>query len=445
MGSYLRRAFAPMREPEGLALPLDLEVGRSLPFYRGLLVFFSVFVAVALVIGSVAPVRELAIAEGQILPKGAIQPVQHFEGGIIEEVLAKSGDIVEAGAPLLRLREAATSSELEQLRVRRANFDFQRDRLNALIDGNEPDFGDVAGDHRELADEQRKLFESERAAFGKERGSYLARVEQRQADYKGRVGELDGLQAQRDIFAEQISMREKLMKQGYGSRHAYLDAKAKLFDTESRIAQSETAVVSAREALVEAQSQLGQFEAQKASDWNTELSRVMGEIAELDQAVAKHEDRFERLYVRAPSHGILLDMLPKARGEVIGPGDVVAKLVPLDEEMMAEVRIDPKDIGHIRAGNEAEVKVTAFDAESYGVLRGKVWQISATTFETEKGEPYYRAEIALDRTALTRGGLDFPLVPGMVVNAEIVTGAKSLMRYLLKPVYRSLDVAFTER
>ena len=108
MGSYFRGAFAPMREPEGLALPLDLEVGRSLPFYRGLLVFFSLFVAVALVIGSVAPVRELAIAEGQILPKGAIQPVQHFEGGIIEEVLAKSGDIVEAGAPLLRLRETAT-------------------------------------------------------------------------------------------------------------------------------------------------------------------------------------------------------------------------------------------------------------------------------------------------------------------------------------------------
>ena len=207
--------------------------------------------------------------------------------------------------------------------------------------------------------------------------------------------------------------------------------------------------------MSEAESALAQADAVAAQKIAEERTKATSDLAETERQVAKFSDRFERLLVRAPSAGLVQELAPKAAGEVLKPGDVVARIVPSGFELVAEVRIDPKDSGHIKAGAHAEVKFATFDSAIFGTVPGKVERISATTFSPQFGappfhgqsaaEPYYKAIIRLEHPYVGSGPAKRPITPGMVVQAEIVTGAKSIVRYLLKPVYNSLDVAFTER
>ena len=427
-----------------LAVPLDLEEGRALPLFRGILKWLSFLVVALIVIAAFAPVREMAIAQGQIMPEGSVQPVHHLEGGIVAEILTADGRIVEKGAPIVRLAPIQASSERDQLRGRRLYLDLQRRRLDALVAGTEPVLAET-GDGAAYAAEQRALYRAEIALDRKERATLKARIAQRKSEIAGLDSEIANLESQLDIEQEQLSMRSKLLKQGYTSRVAYLEVKSSFVRTKSQLAQGESRRVAAREALAEAESTLAEYIAGKDRERSEQLAKVSADLAETEATLRRLNDRVDRLFVRAPQRSFIHEVVPKAVGEVVRPGDIVAKLVPVDGSMVAEVQLLPSDVGHVRAGHHVDVKVTAFDSELYGFVTGSVKGISPTTFEDEKGNKYYKAVVALDRAAVGRGGTDYPLLPGMVVNAEIATGAKSVLQYILKPVYRSVNVAFSER
>ena len=163
--------------------------------------------------------------------------------------------------------------------------------------------------------------------------------------------------------------------------------------------------------------------------------------------------------IRAPSDGVVQELVPRAPGEVVKPGDLVARIVPSDSELVAEVRIDPKDSGHIHVGADADVRLATFDAAIFGTLRGTVEYLSATTFLPSPGQPalpgqppgqntsdpYYKATIRLSQDHVGTGDLTRPVTAGMMLQAQIHTGSKSIIRYMFKPVFNSLDQAFTER
>jgi HlyD family secretion protein/adhesin transport system membrane fusion protein len=158
--------------------------------------------------------------------------------------------------------------------------------------------------------------------------------------------------------------------------------------------------------------------------------------------------------VRAPSDGIVQELTPKSVGEVVKAGDPVARIVPTAHELVAEVRIDPKDSGHIHSDADAEIRLLTFDSAIFGSVRGKVEFVSATTFNPPPGqatpgqnssEPYYKATVRLLQDHVSSGATNYPIAPGMVLQAHIQTGSKSIIRYMFKPVFNSLDVAFTER
>lgn len=201
----------------------------------------------------------------------------------------------------------------------------------------------------------------------------------------------------------------------------------------------------ALKAINEVRSALFGFDADVQKKLANERAQASSELAELKKTIAKHTDRVSRLLVRAPIRGIVQELVPKAVGQVIKPGDLIAKIVPLDQELIAEVQIAPDDIGHVKAGDKVELKISTFDPARYGRIKGRLKKVSATTFKTERGEPYYKGTITIENGFVGADRQKNIIMPGMVVSAEIVTGAKSLIRYLLKPVYRSLDVAFSER
>lgn len=428
-----------------LALSLDIESGRWNLLFRYILLLISAFVLTLLLIASIAPIREIAIAEGQIIPMGSVVEVDHLEGGIVSDIAVREGQSVEKGATLVRLSPTSASADLEQLRLRTAHLRIQRVRLKALIHDAEPDFSAFAQQFPEQADDQKTIFIAEQSAMRSEVEAAKAAVAQKRSEITATQHEIASIQSQLDIHQEQVEIRERLLKQGYMSRRAVLETKVRLEQSRAAMAQATGRMRAALSAVEEAQSNLARSMAAKRSDWSDKLAAVTTELSELEQKTRQQSDRFSRLAIVAPTAGRIQEVVPKSRGEVVRPGEAVVKIVPSGETLVAEVQVKPEDIGHLSVGDTAEIKLSTFDSEVFGSLHAEVAKLSPTTFEDEQKNLYYKAILALDRSSLNHQGVDYPVQAGMVVRAEILTGAKSVMKYILKPVYRSLGRAFTER
>ncbi len=428
-----------------LTLPAALEDGR-IPGALGHLSYFaSALILAALIWGSIAQIRELAITHGQVIPSSSVKLVHHLEGGIVEDVLAKEGQIVEQNAPLLHLRPTAAKSDLRQAHVRAAHLTLQKIRFSAHISGQTPDFGELGKRYPKLAEDELDVFLATQKQLEKEIHILHTRITQREVELEAALKEFESLSRQVDIQKEKLEIRERLLKEGYTSRRGYLEAKSEFESARARAISAEGRLEATREQLTEAKSQLPKFKAEAHSKTSEDRAKVAAELAELEQSLYKHQDRVDRLQIRAPVRGIVQELIPRTKNEVVKPGELVAKVVPLDEDVVAEVQVQPKDIGHVNVGDEAELKISTYDPNIYGVVKGTVEKLSATTFQKENGEPYYKATIKIDKNHVGSGKTKKLILPGMVVQADIITGAKSLVRYLLKPVYRSLNAAFTER
>jgi adhesin transport system membrane fusion protein len=438
-------SLAASRLAEDLALPLEIEVGRWPVLFRTLMGSVTLVLGLLLLLAAVAPVRELAVAEGQIVPDGSIMPVQHLEGGIVGAILVKAGQVVEAGQVMMRMEPTIARSDLSQLTGRRTSLAAARIRLTALLAGKAPDFSTLGADAADVTAEQQELYRRAADSLLKLRELYGARLAQRRADVTAARAELSSLGIQLTANAERLTLREKLMQEGYASKNSFLETKVLLEQTRARIAQVNGQETAGLMAGTEVASQLADAEATKRVDWSTELAKTTADLAETEELLAKGRDRAGRVAVVAPTKAMVLEIVPKSVGEVLKPGDVAVSLVPLDGPLIAEVRLRPEDAGYIHEGVPARVKLTAFDPESFGPIDGKVLSVSPTTFRMEKGEPYYRVRLSLSRTSLTLGAAQHMVLPGMVVRAELVTGEKSVLHYLLKPIYRSLDLVFSER
>jgi HlyD family secretion protein/adhesin transport system membrane fusion protein len=206
----------------------------------------------------------------------------------------------------------------------------------------------------------------------------------------------------------------------------------------AEVQKQETQKEEARGALLKA-------EAERLQKLTDERSKVGGELSEVTNSLIKHEDRVKRLLVTAPTSGTI-NLLPhKSPGVVLKPGDLVAEIVALDAGVIAEVQLKARDLGHVKVGGTAEIRVSNFDPSIMGLAHGEVIEISPTTFKQERTEPFYRTRIKLKEEQLGHGERMQRLLPGMMIEAHIITGQKTLFEYMLKPVYRSLDVAFSER
>lgn len=431
--------------PRRLTLPFNLEDGRVPGISSWLLYTATIFIIASVVWASVTEIRELAVASGQLEPAGSVQIVQHLEGGIVSELLVQEGEIVDPGAPLVRLQPTAANSDLAQLRIRSAGLELSIERYAAALEGRLPEFGALASEYAGLAQGQQQAFEAEREQQSQSKDALLTRIEQKLAEVQALQSESESLSRQLAIDLEQLNIRKDLRKQGFASKATVLEAKRSYERTNSDLISVRGRMQSSQEALNEARIKLLEADAEFNNRMTEERTKASAELAELTEQIAKQEDRVTRLLVRAPAGGIVQELVPKAIGQVMQPGELIARIVPMDRALVAEVRIAPNDIGHVSIGDPASVKITTFDPARFGAIEGLVKKISASTFQTEEGDPYYKAIIELDKNFVQSSGQRHMILPGMIVNAEIVTGSKSLTRYLLKPVYRSFDIAFTER
>ncbi|MFQ5971149.1 MAG: HlyD family type I secretion periplasmic adaptor subunit, partial [Alphaproteobacteria bacterium] len=389
------------------------------------------FLVIGLLIwAGVAEIGEVAVADGQIIPAGSVRLVQHLEGGIIAEIFVDEGDVVEAGQSLVRLEAAAALAELEQLRARHAALLLQAERLRAFVDGREPDFSRFGVAHPELQADQEAILAMQREAAVNRRQVLETRVEQRRAELATLEEQRGFLGDQVAIIQEQVDVRRQLLEKGLASRLSFLDTERALSRAQGELAETIGNIARAIERLNEAESSLAELHANDRSDALAEMGEVTAEIAEVREALVRLEDRVLRLEIIAPARGVVQALATRTVGGVVAPGQILMEIVPFDDTLVAEVRLAPRDIGHVRVGHKTMVKVTAYDPARFGSIPGRIIHISPSTLLTETGEPYYKGIIELERNSLGGEPGTNLVLPGMIVNADISTGSRSLLQYL---------------
>ncbi len=428
-----------------LSTPLDIEDGAALKAFHRVTTALGVLVIALLAVGAVAPLRVTSNATGQVIPEGSILPINHLEGGIVAEVVAKAGTIVEKGATLVKLSTVSAASESGQLASKKAYLSAQRLRYAALLSDAPPDYADIAEAYPEFALEESQTYEQERAAFDRSTEGLRARLAQRIATRDAVGRELSAARRSRALLDEQSRMSKELLKQGFTARQDDLQLENAAINASIDVTRLEGEIIAAKEAALEAQHALDQLYAEKRAEWHAKISEIEAQIQELTALTLRSADKVERLEIRAPERGVVQEVRPKAPGEVIRPGDVVAMLLPLGENIVAEIKMRPEDAGHVKIGQKARVQITSFDPGLYGQIRGEVLYISPTTFTDEKGGTFYKATISLGDHQLKRGRKKYEILPGMLVQANIVTDQRSVLSYLLKPVNRAFQNAMTER
>ncbi|MFC7738815.1 HlyD family type I secretion periplasmic adaptor subunit [Roseomonas sp. GCM10028921] len=383
---------------------------------------------------------EIAVAPGEVATSVAAAPVQHLEGGIVDAILVREGERVAEGQPLLRMNDAAARSDLGQLSVRRAALRLQAERLAALVAG-----GGLAAGDAGLLGPQRAALEARRAAQAARVTTLAEQVEQRRSEIATLAGQAQSMERQVAMFREELATRQALARDGLTTRVAVLEASRMLLSAQADHERVTGQIATARRALAETESRLSEQRMGWVDEARQDAARVAQELAEVEEMIGRLADRADRTLLRAPSAGVVRGLAVTRPGSVVQPGALIAEVLPFDAALVVEARVAPRDIGFVEAGQPVTVKVQAFDFSRYGTVAGHVERVSAGSFLDEHRQPYWRVRIALAQEHVGRNPELARLGPGMTVSAEVTTGSKTIMQYLLKPLHASVASAFRER
>ncbi len=390
---------------------------------------------------SLAEVDEITRGSGRVIPSSQAQLVQAAEPAVISEILVRSGEQVEEGQLLVRLDDTMADSELGRLVAENERLSARASRLNAEAGGSEGDCGEGT-----LCAEERRLQDVRIATARSREAGLAAAVEQRRRELREAQATVASLEDSSRLAQEQVSMLEPLAAQGIVPQTELLQAQRDLVDVRGRLSAARQASARASAAINEAQADLQSARLDFRQQALNERSEVNTRIAVNEETIRGAEARRDRNELRAPARGIVNDVQVTTIGGFVNAGEMIMQVVPVGDRLLVEARISPRDIGFVSVGDAANVRVTAFDFAIYGGLRGEVLEVSADSIYDEvEREAYYRVVIETEASTIEHNGQTFPIVPGMVAEVEIITGRRSVLAYLFKPISRGLSTALTER
>ncbi|MDW3095556.1 MAG: HlyD family type I secretion periplasmic adaptor subunit [Gammaproteobacteria bacterium] len=439
------KAELPRARARYIAQSIQLEESDA-PYVVSVGIAATVVLVVAFVIWTyITPVNEVAISEGKIVPHGNNHIVQHFEGGIVEDILVREGELVSKGEILLEVSPIAIESDYDQLKSRSSSMILKQIRLRALLSNVEPEFDQYADQYPELAAIEYETYQAQVRSQQAKLQTLQTKINQRNQELKRDTARTKALKQQLEVVQEQVKIRSALVKKGVVAKTDLLDRQAELAEIRTDYIQSNANVAVAKEAINEAQDSLSEIENKFIEQIKLETGSVAAEIAELKEQLIKFGDRVDRLHIRAPVSGYVTNLAVNSIRAVIEPSQILLEVVPVDKELIVESRVSTQDIGHVHVGQEAVIKVGSYDPQRFGVIEGEVDRISPSTYLDEENQPYYKAQIILAKKYLGPKPGKYKLIPGMTVTADIRTGEKTVLDYLLKPVYRGFQNAFQER
>jgi len=403
---------------------------------RLIIVVSAVGFALFLLWASLAQVDEVTKGQGRVIPSSKIQTIQSAEPATVSELLVRSGQRVTKGQLLARLEDPKSESEVGQIEAETESLQQRAARLQSEGTGSA---NTVGGDEATLSAVRRQALSSRVAAL-------RASADQRRREASEAAATISSLQGSLALAQRQVGMLEPLAAKNIVPQTELLDARREVVDLQGRINAAREQQSRAMAAVREAQAQASEAGFSFRQEALNERSQINAKIAVNEQSLRGAQGRVGRMELRSPVEGVVNDVQVTTIGGFVQPGQKVMEVVPLGDKLLVETRVKPSDIAFIKVGDKALVKVTAYDFSIYGGLEGRVVQVSADAIYDEvERQSYFNVIVETNRAYLEANGSKLPITPGMITDTQIITGRKSVLSYLLKPVLKARSDALRER
>jgi adhesin transport system membrane fusion protein len=403
------------------------------------IVVFSIFIMWA----AVAQIDEITRGEGKVIPSRQLQVLQSLDGGIVAEIAVQEGQVVEAGQTLLKIDPTRFVSSVRESRVQLFALQAKTARLRGLAEGKpfEPPAEALKEDPKTV-EEERRLYENRVA----ELDAQLSIARQQLAQKQQELNEASSKRAQAaqayELTARELSVTKPLLSSGAVSEVELLRLERDVARFRGERDMASAQIARSQAAIGETTRKVQEVELNFRNEARKELSDTMAKLNALTEGNVGLADKVKHSDIRSPVRGTVKRLLINTVGGVVQPGKDVVEVVPLEDNLLLEAKVLPKDIAFLRPGQKSIVKFTAYDFSIYGGLDATLEHIGADSVTDERGNTFYTVRV---RTAKSSLGENLPIIPGMVAEVDIVTGQKSILAYLLKPVLKAKQAAFTER
>ncbi len=393
-----------------------------------------------------ATVDEVTVGEGRVIPSQKVQIVQNLEGGIIKKLYVRDGTIVKRGDLLVQIDSTSLGSDLRKDEEKIAGLRARSARLKAETNLTPLTFDDaLVASHPNLVRQERQLFESRRRELTSALDALRQITIQRRQQIIEAESKSSTLTRTLRLAKSEMALTAPLVAQGAASKIEVIRLKGKISELEGELEAATLSLPRLRAAIAEAESQINERRSIYQSKALADLTKNSVELAALLQASQSQQDKVDRTDVRAPANGIVKRLLVNTIGQVVRPGADIAEIVPVDDTLLVEAKIRPQDIAFVHAGQNAVVKLSAYDYSIYGGLDAKLERISPDAITTDKGETYYLVEVRTNTAYLETDGDKLPIMPGMLASVDLMTGQKTVLQYLVKPFVRMRAEALRER
>ncbi|KEQ11736.1 hemolysin secretion protein D [Endozoicomonas montiporae] len=435
-------------KPEDLEYMSDTSAAMLMKTPRGgrLLIYMMLLaVFTAIIWATVAELDEITRGMGKVIPSSRLQVVQNLEGGILQEIYVQEGELVEEDQLLLRLDDTRFRSTYRESAVEYYSELARASRLKAELSGKDIYFPPELNDYREYIDREETIFDNRKAGLRAELDIANRQSSQAKHELSASEAQLEFLTTSLDLGEEELELTKPLAQQGVVSHVEMIQLKQRVNDLASERKMTELSIPKLESAYQEALARKRELTVKFREEVVQELRETELKLAQMTESHTSLEDQVNRTLVRSPVPGIVKKININTIGGVIQPGMDLLEIVPVEDNLLIETEISPKDIGFLREGMRSVVKLTAYDFAIYGGLEGTLEHIGADTVENEKGESFYIVHIRTEKNHLGTEEKPLEIIPGMKTNVDIITGKKSLMDYLLKPILKSKQNALTER
>ncbi len=410
-----------------------------------LLVAIILVLAAAVYWTSQARVPLVTNGQGQVIPSSQVQVVQDLEGGIVEEILVREGDVVSRGQVLLRKNDIQFASKFREDYGRYLSLLAEINRLTAETEGRKPVYDDeIVKNDPKLIERQNALYEARKSELDASISVLTRQAEQRRQEMVELDSRIESLQGSLRLANQEYDILQPLVASGVTSKVELLRLERSINDIKGTLEAARQAIPRARSALSEVNRRIEERKAQAQTESQKDLNEAKVKAAALSESLASMRDRVARTEIRSPVDGTVKKLNINTVGGVIRPGVDLIEIVPLEDSLLIEARVRPADIGFIHPGNKAKVKITAYTYTDYGSLDAEVEDISPDTIVDEKGESFYQIRVRTDRNFLGEPDKPLPIKVGMVAQVDIVTGDRTVLQYILKPILRAREKALRE-
>jgi membrane fusion protein, adhesin transport system len=410
----------------------------------GILVFIIVFFIWA----ALTELDRTVYSRGVVVPTAQLQRVSNLEGGIVESILVREGEIVDRGEPLMTLDKTLSSANLDSSEITFEALQYKVDRLEAEVAGRTPRF--VPPANPQLADQvavEQALYLSRQSDQAAELAGARDRITQAQRSVSEAQANLAASVSNRDAAREQLDLMRPLIDAGVEPRSTLIQAQRNYDVARSQASSASAAISRAQASVSEANSALDQIRQRRRSEAANELATARAELAAQRSTLPAAQDRLTRTVIRSPLAGRVNRVLVNTVGGSIQPSQPLVEIVPSDGNLVVQTRVSPSDIAFVFPGQDALIKITAYDYGVYGGLEGKVENISPDAIVDERtGESFYTVTVrANERGLRAQNGTMMPITPGMVADVNLTGDKRSVLDYILTPFSRVRNDAFREQ